>query len=86
MCRTTATIGLDLLFVNKSIAEQEEYDRKMRDIEIAIEEYSEQCRDGFFEYLCVSNFPQCDPSHSKPRPLLVRIGTTIDYNHYFDNM
>ena len=81
ICRTTATIGLDLLFINKSVAEQEQYDRKMRDIQVAIEDYSEECRSLFFEYLCVTNFPQCDPSHLEPRPLLVRENIT----HYFCN-
>ena len=71
VCRTTATIGLELLFVDKSVAQQEDYDRKMRDIELAIADYSDECRDVFFEYLCVTNFPQCDLSHSRPRPLLV---------------
>ena len=71
VCRNTSTIGLELLFINKSIAEQEVYDRRMRDIEIAIEDYSDECRDVFLEYLCVTNFPQCDLSHIEPRPLMV---------------
>ena len=64
---------MDLLFINTSIADQVQYDDKMVDIQLAIAEYSEECRNMFFEYVCVSNFPQCDPSHSSPRPNLVCI-------------
>ncbi|MCG8626249.1 MAG: hypothetical protein MJE68_30155, partial [Proteobacteria bacterium] len=62
---------MDLLFINKTIAGQEQYDIKMKDLQKAIEDYSEECRAVFLEYLCVTNFPQCDPSHITPRPLLV---------------
>ena len=63
---------MDLIFINKSRGNQKEYDEKMNDIQLAVMDYSDQCRDILLEYLCVTNFPQCDLSHTSPRPHLVR--------------
>ena len=62
---------MDLIFINNSIAEQSQYDEAMHKLEVAAKNYSENCRDIYLEYVCVTNFPQCDLSHPSPRPHLV---------------
>ena len=77
VCRTVGTIGMDWIYVDTATTDLESRVPDVNTLLGLAADFSEDCRDMFVEYICVSNFPSCDTSHVSPRPIEVHDTTDL---------
>lgn len=73
VCRTVGTIGMDWVYIDTSRNNPERLLSSMANVVRHINtsgEYSPACAAILEEYVCVSNFPSCDLSHTSPRAIM----------------
>lgn len=65
---------MDWIFIDTSRTDRERLRESMEGVvnHTATGQYSRACATILNEYICVSNYPSCDLSHSEPRPIMVR--------------